>query len=219
MARRILLLVTDLEIGGTPTVVRELAIRLKNLSGVYVEVACLAGGGPVVGQLKEGGIAVTALGAASVRDVGVIGRLVALIREHRIDTVFSFLIHANAAAAIAKVFARDVRFIQSIQTTQPWPRWHWKLQGGVQEAAERIVVPSESVAQCALEWADVPQDKIIVIPNAVEVGEFRKVRLQRVAGNQFAVGFIGRLDRVKRVPDLVRAMSILDERFVLHIWG
>ena len=49
MPRRILLLNTDLEIGGTPTVVRELAIRLNAPPDVVVEVGCLKPAGPVGG--------------------------------------------------------------------------------------------------------------------------------------------------------------------------
>src|SRR4051812_34795039 len=105
-------------------------MRLHAPPEVHVEVACLAKWGPVADQLRAAAIEVTALGASDVRDVLVIRRLVNLINEHQIDTVFSFLIHANAAAAMAKVFLRgrgsSVRFIQSIQTTQPKPRWHWK---------------------------------------------------------------------------------------------
>jgi glycosyltransferase involved in cell wall biosynthesis len=217
--RRILLLVTDLEIGGTPTVVRELAIRLKETPEVCVEVACLAKWGPVADQLREAGVAVTALGASSIGDIGAIAKLIQLIRIKRFDTVFSFLIHANTCATIAKLFVRDVRFIQSIQTTQPWPRWHWKLQAIVQEAAERIIVPSPSVAEIAVKWANIPQSKIEVIPNAVEIAEFQDVILRRKTNDKFAIGFIGRLDRIKRVPDLIQAMTMLDERYVLHIFG
>ena len=55
--RRILLLITDLEIGGTPTVVRELAVRLREPGAVHVEVACLSEWGLVADQLvaAEGG--------------------------------------------------------------------------------------------------------------------------------------------------------------------
>ena len=48
--RRILLLITDLQIGGTPNVVRELALRLTAAGDVHVEVACLAPWGPVADQ-------------------------------------------------------------------------------------------------------------------------------------------------------------------------
>ena len=61
--RRILLLITDLEIGGTPTVVRELAVRLHDPPGVHVEVACLSKWGAVAEQLREAEIEVTALNA------------------------------------------------------------------------------------------------------------------------------------------------------------
>ena len=58
MSTRVLLLVTDLLIGGTPTVVRELAIRLKR-QGVDVEVACLAKWGPTADAIRDAGVPVT----------------------------------------------------------------------------------------------------------------------------------------------------------------
>ena len=220
--RRILLLITDLEIGGTPTVVRELAVRLHDPPGVHVEVACLSKWGPVAEQLREAGIEVTALNAQSVRDVGAIVRLIKLIRAHRIDAVLSFLIHANVAAAIAKIVLRDVRFFQSIQTTQPRPRWHWKLQAIAQIAAEKIIVPSPSVADAAGDWSDVPREKLVVIPNAVEVESFSSMNRPTIeprGDGPITVGFLGRLDPVKRVPDLVEAMALLDGRYRLSIYG
>src|SRR5437773_1188049 len=94
--RRILLLITDLEIGGTPTVVRELAIRLRKPPDVEIEVACLSKWGPVADQLRDSGVEVTALDARGVRDLlRVVRKLVRLIRDRKFDTVFSFLIHAN----------------------------------------------------------------------------------------------------------------------------
>ena len=216
MRRRILLLVTDLQIGGTPTVVRELALRLSAEQGVQVHVACLDRWGPVADQLRARGIGVTALSACCRLDAGVIFRLIRLIRREQIDTVFSFLIHANAAAALASLLSRHARFLQSIQTTQRHPRWHWKLQRVIQHAADKIVVPSPSVAEAAREWAGIPADKIVVIPNAVEIGEFALPR-GNVPGKR--VGFIGRLDPIKRIDDVVAAISLLPEDVTLDIYG
>src|SRR5437764_5617386 len=99
MARRILLLITDLEIGGTPTVVRELAVRLREPGRVEVEVACLSPWGPVADQLAAAGVAVTALGGRRAADLPrVLFRLVRLIRRGRFGTVFSFLVPANLTA-------------------------------------------------------------------------------------------------------------------------
>src|SRR5690349_18498677 len=112
--RRILLLITDLEIGGTPTVVREIACRLNNPPDVTIEVACLSSWGPVADELRAAGVTVHALAAQSIRDLGVILRYLALVRRRNYDTVFSFLIHANFVASIGRLFL-GYRLIQSIQ--------------------------------------------------------------------------------------------------------
>lgn len=222
MPRRILFLITDLEIGGTPTVVRELALRLNDPPHVVVEVACLKGWGPVADQLRDSGILVTAFDARRASDLPFAAwRLCRLIRERRFDTVFSFLIHANAAAALVAPFCPGVRFLQSIQTTQPEPRWHWRVQRLVQGMADRVVVPSASAARIARAWAGIANERIATIPNAVDASEFDatySVNLQRVPEKPFQVGFIGRLDPVKRVPDLIAvAASVADLH--IHIFG
>lgn len=228
MARAILLLLTDLEIGGTPTVVRELAIRLNAPPDVRLDVACLAGRGPVADQLQAAGIGVFPLNARGSTDFSVFARLRRLIRDNAYDTVFSFLLHANAAAAAVKPFVPNVRFFQSIQTTQPHPRWHWFVQSLVHRAAERIVVPSRSVADAAMDWADVPQEKIVIIPNAVDVSggtgappvfSDEHGRGARATKEPAHVGFIGRLDPIKRIPDLLRAVQLLGNRVHLDVFG
>lgn len=215
--RRILLLNTDLEIGGTPTVVRELAVRLK--SDAHVEVACLKRAGPVADQLAAAGVPVTAFDAAGVRSFRrVVRQVKSLVRERAFDTVFSFLVHANAVAAVASLGLRGVRFLQSIQTTQPRPRWHWAIQAAAQVRAERVVVPSPSAARVATDWAHVPAEKIVVIPNAVDPPPEGFDRRESL-GDTVRVGFVGRFDPVKRIEDLVRAMTFLDERFTLDLYG
>ncbi len=218
VARKILLLITDLEIGGTPTVVRELAIRLNQIAGVIIEVACLSRWGPVASELRAAGVTVHALAATSMLDVAVIGRLVALVRHEHHDTVFSFLIHANLAAAVASKFA-SFRLIQSIQTTQPRPRWHWWMQRGIRRAADKIVVPSASAAEVAKTWANVPAEKVVVISNAINVDDFKRTSVPDENATPIAIGFIGRLDPVKLVPVLVRSVMKVKEKVHLHIFG
>jgi glycosyltransferase involved in cell wall biosynthesis len=211
---KILLFLTDLQIGGTPTVVRELAIRLAR-GGEQVHVACLDRWGPVADQLKDREIPVTALEAKGSFDATAILRLIELIHRHRYDTVFSFLLHANAAAAMCRPIFPFTRFLQSIQTTQRYPKWHWSVQRVAQTMAKKVVVPSPSVARVAQRLAGVPREKVVVIPNAVEPADFRRTP-GRSGGN---IGFIGRLDPIKRVTRLVQAMTMLDSGICLHIFG
>ncbi len=217
--RRLLLLNTDLERGGTPTVVRELAKRLHDPPRVHVEVACLAKWGPVAGELAEAGIRVTPLGAARASDIWVVRRLIDLVRQRGIDTVYSLLVHANAIAAAARPACSGVRFFQSIQTTQAYPAWHWRVQRFVHHAAERIIVPSPSVAEAARSRAKVPATKISIIPNAIDPVDFAASPIPAADLRPYPIGFLGRLDPVKMVPDLISAVALLGDLVHLHVFG
>jgi glycosyltransferase involved in cell wall biosynthesis len=219
--RRVLFLITDLEIGGTPTVVRELAVRLHRPDqGVHVEVACLSKRGPVADQIEAAGVEVTALGATRATQLLPTSRRLAhLVRDRRFDTVFSFLLHANAVAALASRKLPGVRFLQSIQTVQPRPRWHWWVQKRVRRAADKFVVPSSAVARVARERSGIPDDRIVVIPNAVDPGEYPRVPVFR--RTPLRIGFLGRLDPVKNLDLFVYAVSRIDPRHNVqgHIFG
>ncbi len=226
MTRRILLLITDLERGGTPTVVRELAIRLRDASrATVIEVACLSKWGPVADELRDAGVAVSALGATGPADLLVtLWRLIRLIRRQKYDTVFSFLLHANFVAAAASLRLHDVRWIQSIQTTQPDPRWHWQVQRLAQHAAEVVVVPSPSAARAAADWAGVPEEKLVVIPNAIDVADWASSTPREpgecfAAGEPYPITFLGRLDPIKDVPTLLKAVGLLGGLVKLDVYG
>jgi len=172
--RRILLVITDLEIGGTPTVVRELATRLNQIPHVKCEVACLKQLGPVGHQLRAGQVKVHAFGARGWWNVlGAMTQLIDLVRFGLFDTVVSFLVHANAMSAAASMFFTrgQVRWIQSIQTTQPSPHWHWRLQRRIRNRAECFVVPSQSVAQVAHQLAAGPAVRGLDRPLELLVGQ------------------------------------------------
>lgn len=218
MGKRLLLLVTDLLIGGTPTVVRELALRMHG-QGVDVQVACLGKWGPVAEQITAGGVQVTALDAKGAGDLGVIWRLGKLITSAKIDVVYSSLVHANVAAAMVKAMGGRFELYQSIQTTQRHPRWHWWAQAVAGRLARQIVVPSKSVADALVSRSRIPSKRIVVIPNGVDLKDFASVVHKPGEAGQFRIGFIGRLDPVKRVPDLLEAMTHLPDGYVLDIYG
>lgn len=213
---RVLFFVTDLEVGGTPRVVRDLATRLRG-PDIKTAVACLAPWGPVAGEIEAGGVRVYPFGAThSWQLPWAMLKLVRLAR--RFDVVYSLLLHANAVAAfVSRFHEANVRLIQSIQTTQPYPRWHWMLQGMIARASGQIVVPSPSVAEAAQQWSHVPAERIVVIPNAIDVDSFAALP-PPAFGATLRVGFIGRLDPIKRVPDLLRAIGQMED-VELHLFG
>jgi glycosyltransferase involved in cell wall biosynthesis len=215
--RRILLFLTDLKIGGTPLVVRELAARLNHPPRVSLHVACLDRRGPVADQIQQRGVGVTALNAQGPLDVTALLRFIELVSYQRFDTVLSFLVHANAVAAAASPFCPGVRFLQSIQTTQRHPRWHWWVQRVAQHRADRVIVPSPSVADVAHRWAGVPDAKIAIVHNGIDIPDAPPAAPSPQLPHR--VVFLGRLDPVKRLPDLLAAMPRLRGFARLDIYG
>lgn len=212
MSSRVRFVITDLKIGGTPRVVKALAIRLRPL-GFNTAVVCLAPWGPVADELTAAGVPVTAIGVTRSAQLPAAVRAVRRATADA-DVVFSFLVHANVIAALAGI-GRRTPLLQSIQTTQPYPAWHWWAQGLAGARAARLIVPSASVADVAAAWSGLPRERIDVIPNAVEMPVL--TRSDRIAG-PWRVGFVGRLDPVKRVTDLVEAVARLPA-VVLHVYG
>lgn len=198
---RLHFVITDLEIGGTPRVVRDLAIRLRAFD-FDTAVTCLSPWGPVADELKDAGVPVNAIGATSAKQLpAAVRKLRSLTADA--DVIFSFLIHANTIATLANA-GRPIRLLQAIQTTQPYPTWHWWLQGIVGRYAAAVVMPSASAAEAAMAWSGLPAERLVVIPNAVDLpGAIHRTK----PDSQWRIGFVGRLDPVKRVPDLIAAIA------------
>ncbi|MGC4032881.1 MAG: glycosyltransferase family 4 protein [Tepidisphaeraceae bacterium] len=211
--KRLHFVITDLEIGGTPRVVRELAIRLRDYD-FDTAVTCLSPWGPVADEIQAAGVPVFAAGAKGPAQLPAAVKFVRHATASA-DTIFSFLVHANVVAALANA-GRGLPLVQSIQTTQPRPGWHWWAQAVAAKAARKIIVPTPSTASVAAERSGIDPAKIVVIPNAVDACESPTQR--RASDAAFRVGFLGRLDPVKRVPDLVAAVAKLPD-VTLDIFG
>jgi glycosyltransferase involved in cell wall biosynthesis len=74
------------------------------------------------------------------------------------------------------------------------------------------------VVNVAGKWSHIPPQRFEVIPNAIDVESFASLELQPFSQPTCRIGFIGRLDPIKRVPDLVEAVGML-ERAELHVFG
>ena len=216
--RRALLFTTDLEIGGTPTVVRELARRLP-ACGCATEVACLGRLGPTARQIVGDGGTVHAFDVGLLQLPSAVRRLRRLVKSGGFDAVLSLLVHANAVAALARRRGDRVRWWESIQTTQPTPRWHWRVQRWAARRADGFVVPSESIRAVAEARSGIDPRRVHVLPNGVDAADVAEhARPPRDPSSVLRVGFLGRLDPVKRVPMLVEAMRHVD-RAELHVFG
>lgn len=98
---RLLWLVDSLGAGGAEALVVTFAQGIDRAQH-RLSVACLSGASGVNAQrLRDAGVTVTDLGARNLRDVAAFRRLLALIREERIQLIHAHLTYSSIWSAIA----------------------------------------------------------------------------------------------------------------------
>ncbi|WP_342349145.1 glycogen synthase [uncultured Nitrospira sp.] len=115
----------------------------------------------------------------------------------------------------------------SLEPLRPWKRE--QLAGGYDfslwvektalEMADAIIAVSEGTKKDILKLFQVPEERIHVIHNGIDLQEFRKVQSQEVlirygipTGQPYVL-FVGRMTRQKGITYLIQALSYLDEEF------
>jgi len=209
----VLLLVTDLNIGGTPLQVYRLAQALRNFP-VDVTLACLGEEGPVAKMARNAGFDAFCLGARSATDFAVILRLAKLIRRIRPDIVHSFLVHANVAARMARWSCPRARCVSTICTAERETLWHLTAENVTCRLSDCMVCISNAVRFHMIRKAAIPASQIAVVTPGVDT---RSLLAQAPADRteladdptRKILTFIGRLDPVKCVDTLLLAVKSL----------
>ncbi|MGW0074283.1 glycosyltransferase [Streptomyces cellulosae] len=226
---RALHIITGLGVGGAE---QQLRLLLRHLP-IPCDVVTLTNPGPVAEGLRADGVRVLHLGMAGNRDLGVLPRLVRVIRSGGYDLVHTHLyracVYGRLAARMAGVRA-VVATEHSLGDSQMEGR---ALTQGVRAlylASERLgsatVAVSPTVADRLKRWG-VPAPRIEVVPNGIELDRFRfdperREHTRRRLGlpdGAFVVGGVGRLAPGKRFDVLVRALARLPEDCWLLLVG
>ncbi|MGV9339646.1 glycosyltransferase [Streptomyces sp. NPDC003688] len=224
---RALHIITGLGVGGAE---QQLRLLLRHLP-VECDVVTLTNPGPVADGLRADGVRVTNLAMAGNRDLAALPRLARLIRRGRYDLVHTHLyracLYGRLAARLAGVRA-IVATEHSLGDSQMEGR---PLNSGVRAlylAGERLgratVAVSPTVAARLTRWG-VPEPRIAVVPNGIDLDRFRHDPAARertrdrlgLPEQAFVVGGIGRLAPGKRFDVLVQALAQLprDARLLL----
>ncbi|MGO9115312.1 MAG: glycosyltransferase [Thermoguttaceae bacterium] len=210
------LCITDLNVGGAEKCLVELATRLDRKRFTPV-VYCLSGAPPpgettLIPTLQSAGVGVECLEARTTSDIPkVVVRLAHMLRQRKTQVVQTFLFHSNIVGRIAAHWAGVARVVCGIRVAQRHSSWHLWLDRMTHRLVDRYVCVSESVARFSASTTRLPVDKLVVIPNGIDMSRFKDVRAAdltslRVAGRRL-VTFIGRLDVQKGVPHLLATAS------------
>jgi glycosyltransferase involved in cell wall biosynthesis len=204
---RIALCITELEVGGAERNLVELATRLDRDTWDPV-VYCLKPRPPAdeascVPPLEAAGIPVHCLGMRQIwHALPAIGRLRRRFVEQRPELVQTFLFHANLAGRLAARRAGVPRVVSGIRVAERRCRWHIWADRLTARLVDRHVCVSQAVARFSAERASIPAEKLVVIPNGIDLAGYPVARPADLASlgvpsGRRVVTYVGRLDRQK----------------------
>lgn len=221
--------ITGLGVGGAE---QQLRLLVRNLP-VECDVVTLTNPGAVAEGLAADGVHVTHLGIRGNRDLAALPRLVRLIRDGRYDVVHTHLYRACLYGRVAARLA-GVRAVVATEHSLGDARMEGRrLTTGVRAlylASERLgrstVAVSPTVAERLRRWG-VPEPRIEVVPNGIDVASFRFDPVLRESTRRrlglpqgaYVVGGVGRLTAGKRFGVLVRALAELPHDVWLLLVG
>jgi glycosyltransferase involved in cell wall biosynthesis len=216
---RVLHVITGLGIGGAETQLRSLVAHSRHES----EVVCLYNPGPIAAELRAAGVRVIDLGMRSNRDVAAVRRLASVMRVGCYDVVHTHLyracIYGRLAARLASV-PRIVATEHSLQDGQLEGRVATRSVRALYRASEALgditIAVSAAVRDDLLGWG-VPADRVVQVPNGVELGELVFDPAERVttrgalglSPEAQVIGAVGRLHPGKRFDFLLESAAPL----------
>jgi glycosyltransferase involved in cell wall biosynthesis len=168
--RRIFYLITELDAGGAERALLKLATAMKR-AGDAVKVACLTGEGQMAEPLRQAGIEVFFCHMRQGYDLPAMKRLVAELRRWRPDVLHGFLFHANLVGRIAGRVAGVPFVLNSVRVEEP-RRSHRLLDRLTYRLMDLEVCVSESARRFTARTAGVPDGRLEVVPNGVDLEEF-----------------------------------------------
>ncbi len=209
--RRVLLLVTDLQPGGTPLRVVRMA-RVLGRFGFEPVVGCLAPPGPLTALLEQNRVATFACNARHKWDLTAVHHLAKQIGRINPDLVHSTLFHANVAARLVGRLDRPRPIVTGSATIEVERRSHRLGEMLSRNLSDWHVANSHAVAHHLCEDLGFHPSRVVVIPNAVDVDSIEAAQpidrgAQQIRADCPLLIWAGRMDRVKRIQLLFDALD------------
>ncbi|MBO0773956.1 MAG: glycosyltransferase, partial [Actinobacteria bacterium] len=214
---KVLHVITGLDAGGAEL---QLAMLLRHTRH-QADVVTLYNPGPVAEQIRAAGTSVRDLGMTSNTQLSALLRLRRLIRAGRYDVVHTHLyrtqVYARPAARLAGVpvvLTTEHSIGETHIERRKMTRGVRALYLGSELFSDATIAVSTVVRERLVRWG-VPDKKITVIPNGLEVADLafdeakrKQVREQfGIAPGTYVIGALGRLDPNKRVDLIMEAAA------------
>jgi glycosyltransferase involved in cell wall biosynthesis len=213
----LLLLIDELDIGGTEQQILELVKRLDRQK--YLPIVCCFRPGRVAKEIEALGVRVCTLRKRAKVDVALVFRLWQLIRRERIDLVQTYLFTANTWGRLAALLARVPLIVSSERNVDMWEERYKRILGKVLDRWTCCTITNSEAVKDYLIKQGLAPEKIQVIYNGVDPGRFQgpvsctatKAELGIPPHHQ-VVGLLARLEPAKDLHTFLRAAALLTEK-------
>ena len=220
MSIRLLHLITELATGGAQISLLRLLEHLDR-QRYDIQVACLYNGEREIAQkIRALGIPVTDLGMRTKWHWGAFIHLFRLVKKFKPHILHTWMFHANIPGRILGRLAGVPIIVNGERTMGMEKHWRMYLNHLTGALADRILCVSEHVAQFAREEIGLPAEKLVVIPNGIEMDAFSHLPSKEAAREILGlpregllVGSIGRSQQVKGFDILIESFQQFASQF------
>lgn len=219
---KILYVIATLDVGGTERQLVELAKKLDKEKFEPI-VCCLTRGGVFKKELDSYGIRVVIIGKKLGYDFSAILKLIKIIKKEKPKIVHTFLWTSNTIGRIAALFLRVPVIISSERCkVRPFKNLISRITDRFLSLfTDKIIANSESVRLDHIKKEKIGQNRIISIPNGIDLERFNpnfqknnSLRLKfGLEERVVSIGAIGRLDVYKGYECFLMAMPQIFSEF------
>ncbi|MCD6219722.1 GT4 family glycosyltransferase PelF, partial [Candidatus Calescamantes bacterium] len=222
---KVLRVLPSLEMGGVEKTLISLLPHLEE-KGFTVKVCTLYRKDILAKELEKIGIPVINIGMRARIDIDLkylrgIFHLAEFIRKEKFHIVHTHLYRANTPGRIAAILARVPIIIANEHNVDSWKRFSQRrMDRFLAKFTDKIIVVSNEVKKFYVNEVGIPDDKLEVIYNGVDLKRFEKdfdkKKKRKELGLPLSsplVGTIGRLQLQKDHKTFLKASSLILKKF------
>ncbi|HUY35625.1 MAG TPA: glycosyltransferase [Pirellulales bacterium] len=208
---RLALCATELAPGGAERCLVELATRLDRtrFEPVVYSLAPPGARRSLIERLEAAGVAVHFLAGRGIRSApGVCRRLAQRLKSQGAEVLQTFLFHANVMGRVAARWAGVPHVVCGLRVAERRANWHLRLDRWTTRLVDQYVCVSDAVRDFSIARGRLTPERMVVIPNGVDLGRFDQAATVDLAAlgvpaGRRAVTYVGRLDPQKGLPGLL----------------
>ena len=175
--------------------------------------AAVRNGSPLITHLRIPPENIKTLPLRNAFDAQSALSLARIVERHHVDVVHAHMARDYSLASYAARGNATTRFVVTRHVLFPLSRFHKRTLA----RASRVIAVSAATARHLKEQDLVPEERIVVIRNGIDVKKFRTANSERtnyrrslkVPDDCMLVGSIGELRELKRHDDFVRAAAVV----------